>query len=136
VDVDLNRFYAMSDPRTPGNPEHVCAYAATTLHAAAAQSAFVELGGSNDYIQGWFNGRTLTPQPLLLATTPTKLPVDLNAGDNLLVLKSCENVGDWYFNARITDVDGHDPPGVVAEARIPEQPIAAGTPSADDSAAR
>jgi 4-amino-4-deoxy-L-arabinose transferase-like glycosyltransferase len=136
VNVDLNRFYAASDPRTPGNPEHVCAYAATTLRVAEAQSAFVELGGSDDYIQGWFNGRTLTPQPMLLSPAPTNLPIDLNAGYNLLVLKSCENIGDWYFTARITDADGHNLPDVVAEPRIPEQPIAAGTTPADDAAAR
>ena len=136
VRVDLNRFYAASDPRNPGNPEHVCAYAATTLRVAAAESAFIELGGSDDYIQGWLNRRTLAPQPMLLSPAPTNLPIDLNAGDNLLVLKSCENIGDWDFTARITDAGGHDLPGVVAEPRIPEQPIAAGTTPADDAAAR
>jgi 4-amino-4-deoxy-L-arabinose transferase-like glycosyltransferase len=129
VRVDLNRFYAFSDPRNPGNPEHVCAYAAITVHPPAAQSAFLELGGSDDYMQGWLNSQTLTPFPIMLGPTPQRRPIDLNAGDNLLLLKSCENVGDWYFTARLTDAQGHDLPGITTQARIPETPVAPVVPT-------
>lgn len=45
VRVDLNRFYATADPRHPGNPEEVCAYAALTVHSPQNQEAWLELGG-------------------------------------------------------------------------------------------
>ena len=37
--VDLNRDFVGADPRNPGNPEHVCAYAATTVRAPTARAA-------------------------------------------------------------------------------------------------
>lgn len=125
VRVDLNRFFAASDPMHPGNPEYVCAYAAATVTSPTAQSAFLELGGSDDYIQGWLNGRTLTPFPIMLSHEPKRRPIDLSAGSNLLVMKSCETVGDWYFTARITDADGHDLPNITTRPDIPEGAIPA-----------
>ena len=123
VRVDLNRFFAASDPRYPGNPEYACAYAALTVHSAKAQSVFLELSGSDDYMQGWLNGTSLTPWPLMLDSTAKRRPIDLSAGDNLLMLKSCESVGTWYYTARITDNEGHDIPDVTTAAALPEGPV-------------
>ncbi len=133
VRVDLNRFFATADPRNPGNPEHVCAYAAITVRSPSMQNAFLELAGSDDYIQAWLNGRGLTPFAMLLDVRPKRRPIELNAGTNLLIVKSCENVGSWEFTARITDADGKDLPGITTAAEIPEgpPPVAASTADAE-----
>ncbi len=124
VRVDLNRFFANADPRNPGNPEHVCAYAAMTVRSPKAQDAFLELGGSDDMMQAWLNGRSLTPFPIMLAVAPKRRPVDLRAGDNLVVLKSCENVGGWDFTARLTDADGKDLLDITPLAELPSSAVA------------
>jgi 4-amino-4-deoxy-L-arabinose transferase-like glycosyltransferase len=125
VRVDLNAFYAASDPKHPGNPEEVCAYALTTLTSDSAQSAFLEITGSGDPAQVWLNGQLLTPWPLNLAQSSARKEIALGAGNNLLVVKTCEGVGDWYFTARITDKDGKDLPGIGFEAEIPTTVVAA-----------
>ena len=119
VRVDLNRFFGTADPRNPGNPEHVCAYAAMNVISPKAQNAFLELSGTDDLMQGWLNGRSLTPFPIMLEVTPKRRPVELRQGDNLLVLKSCENVGGWDFTARLTDADGKDLPDITPVAELP-----------------
>jgi hypothetical protein len=123
VRVDLNGFYATSDPRHPGNPEEVCAYALATVRSTVAQSGFLELAGSNDYMQAWLNGQTLTPYALMLGLPPKRRPIELREGTNILMLKSCEAFGDWYFTARISDAEGHDLPNITVVAEIPTQPI-------------
>jgi len=124
VEVDLNRFFAGNDPRYPGNPEHVCAYAMVTVVSKSAQQGFLELSGTDDHMQLWLNGRSLTPFPIMLSESSSKKrPVSLHAGDNVLVLKSCEIAGGWSFRARLTDDVGGDLPGVTALAEIPETPI-------------
>lgn len=131
--VDLNIFFAGADPRFPGNPEHVCAYAALTVEADAARSAFLEISGTDDVARLWLNGRDLTPVPLPLGASHKKRPIELQAGDNLLVLKTCENVGGWAFKARLTDAEGHDLPGIRTFPEIPEQlPVAAADDGGDD----
>jgi hypothetical protein len=119
--VDLDGFYAPKSPEQ--NPQWMCAYAATTVTSDAAGRAFVELAGSGDLLQVWLNGTSLTAAPLTARYEPTRRPIDLRAGANLLVLKSCEQMGAWYFVARITDADGHDVPAVHAEAALPSDPI-------------
>jgi len=134
VRVDLNRYFATADPRTPGNPEHVCAYAVMTVRSPRAQGAFLELSGSDDYIQVWLNGGTLTPWPFILSETAKRRPIDLRSGDNVLMAKSCENVGGWFFTARITDADGKDLPGIAAVQEVPlGAPPAAAAPPPESS---
>lgn len=129
--VDLNIFFSGSDPRHFGNPEQVCAYAALTVEANAASSAFLEISGTDDVMRLWLNGRDLTPVPLMLGAGHKTRPIELQAGNNLLVLKTCENVGGWAFKARITDGEGHDVPGIRTFPEIPEHlPVA---PSEDDA---
>jgi len=118
--VDLNQFFTRADPRNIGNPEHVCAYAALTVHADASKSAFLEISGTDDVAKLWLNGRSLTPFPLMLGGGHKSRPIDLHAGDNLLVLKTCENVGGWAFKARITNADGGDLAGITTSPEIPD----------------
>lgn len=120
VRVDLNQFFAARDPRHPGNPEWVCAYAAMTVRAPEARAAWLELAGSPDPLQAWLNGHPLTPAALALSDTPRRRPVELRAGDNLLLLKSCESVGGWYFTARLTDENGRDLTDLATLAAIPD----------------
>jgi 4-amino-4-deoxy-L-arabinose transferase-like glycosyltransferase len=117
--VDLNRFYASADPLHPGNPEFVCAYNYTVVHSPVARRVFLEMMGSDDWLRIWLNGRVLTPQPLMPSEQPTRRPVDLLAGDNALMVKSCETVGDWYFIARLTDENGADLPDLESRADFP-----------------
>ena len=117
--VDLNRYYASADRLHPGNPELVCAYAYTTLNVPAARSAFLEFSGSDDWLRAWINGKSVTPQPLLLSEKPTRRPIELHEGDNGLLVRSCENVGDWYFIARVTDEAGADLPDLQSRAELP-----------------
>jgi 4-amino-4-deoxy-L-arabinose transferase-like glycosyltransferase len=129
--VDLNRIYAAADPRTPGNPEHVCAYAATTVHAAAGGAAMLEVSGSlNDTLRAWWNGRLLTPFPLMMGAEPRYRPIELQAGDNGLLVQSCEDIGTWSFSARITDAQGRDIPGITTVAALPTELMRA-APDAD-----
>ena len=121
--VDLNRFFVPNDPRNPGNPEHVCAYAAVTVTSQHATDAFLEIAGSDDHIQFWLNGRVLTPFPMIMSRNAKRRPISLNQGENLLVTKSCENVGSWFFTARITNQEGHDIDGITTTPEIPQQPI-------------
>ena len=120
VDVDLNRAFSSSDPRNPGNPEHVCAYAATTVHSPTAREAQLELSGTfNDTLRVWLNGRSLTPFALTMGPEPRYTRIQLNEGDNGLVVQSCEDIGDWSFSARLTDLDGHDLTDVTTVAKLP-----------------
>jgi hypothetical protein len=120
VHIDLNRAYAGADPRLPGNPEHVCAYAATTVRSPTARQAILELGGTiNDTLRAWLNGRLLTPFPLTMTGEPKYRLIDLRAGDNGLLVQSCEDIGDWWFNVRITDADGRDLPDITTVATLP-----------------
>ena len=121
--VDLNQFFAVSDPRYPGNPEHACAYAAVTVKSQVEQRAYFEISGSDDYFQLWLNGRNLTPFPITLGDRHQNRPIDLREGSNVLLLKTCENVGGWSFKARITDEDGNDLDTITTVAEIPEGEI-------------
>ena len=122
VHVDLNRGFAMADPRIPGNPEHVCAYATTTVRSPVARDAMLELTGSlNDTLRTWLNGRALTPFPLTMGVEPKYRPITLRAGDNGLLVQSCEDIGDWDFSARITDAEGHDLTDITTVAQLPTE---------------
>ena len=109
--LDLNQFYVRTDPANPNNPEHVCAYNYTTIRSAAAQSGFFELEGSDDWARAWLNRAPLPGQPVMLRSGAQRWPVELHEGANELLVKSCEDVGDWYLIARFTDAAGHDLPG-------------------------
>ena len=120
--LDLNQFYVRTDPANPNNPEHVCAYNYTTIRSAAAQSGFLELEGSDDWARAWLNRAPLPGQPVMLRGAAQRWPVELHEGANELLVKSCEDVGDWYLTARFTDAAGHDLSGLEDHADLPPQP--------------
>ncbi|HVM96927.1 MAG TPA: hypothetical protein VMT89_11085, partial [Candidatus Acidoferrales bacterium] len=84
--------------------------------------------------QLWLNGQSLTAWPLNLGVAAIRKEIALGTGNNLLVVKSCEGVGDWYFTARLTDEQGHDAPNVTFDAEIPSDIVPAASaplPTAD-----
>jgi hypothetical protein len=119
--IDLDGFYASSV--NTRSPQWVCAYAATTITADVARGAFLELAGSGDAVQVWLNGSELTAAPVRARYQPMRRPIDLRGGANLLVVKSCEQMGAWYFVARISDAEGDDLPGLQSAAALPSEPI-------------
>lgn len=130
--VDLNQFFVRADPRHPGNPEHACAYAVVTVQSDTPQSAQLEISGTDDVARIWLNGRSLTPYPLRLGTPIQRRPIDLLAGNNQLLIKSCENVGGWAFRARLTDLEGKDLQGIRAIPEIHDTPPSAPSAYAAD----
>ncbi|HSP95632.1 MAG TPA: glycosyltransferase family 39 protein [Candidatus Dormibacteraeota bacterium] len=131
--VDLNRDFIGADPRNPANPEHVCAYAATTVRSPTARAAVLELSGSlNDTLRVWLNGRPLTPFPMMMGRDPRQRDVELHQGDNGLLVQSCEDIGTWSFSARILDAAGRDMEDIVTVAQLPVAAMQA-PPAATDS---
>lgn len=110
--VDLNMLYRLADRDNPGNPEWVCAYLAAFVEAPAATPAYLELNGTDDRLRVWLDNKELTGEPVLLDEQPQRRPIVLEAGWNELVLKSCERIGYWWLQARLTDRDGRDLKGV------------------------
>lgn len=130
--VDLNRDFVGADPRNPGNPERVCAYAVTTIRSPSARAAVLELGGSlNDTLRVWLNGRPLTPFPMSMGREPRQRDVELHQGDNGLLVQSCEDIGSWSFSARLLGADGRDMEDVVSVAELPVAAMQAPPPATD-----
>jgi hypothetical protein len=127
--IDLDSFYAPTAAN--GSPQAVCAYVTTRIDSPAARAAFLELAGSGDALQVWLNGVDLTLTPLFAGYEPQRHPIELRAGSNLLMVKSCEDVGAWYFIARLADAEGHDIPDLHASAALPSEPLPPGPPTAD-----
>jgi hypothetical protein len=73
----------------------------------------------NDTLRLWLNGRSLTPMPLAMGVEPKYRPITLRAGDNGLLVQSCEDIGDWLFYVRITDAAGRDLPDITTVAQLP-----------------
>jgi 4-amino-4-deoxy-L-arabinose transferase-like glycosyltransferase len=131
--LDLNRDFAGVDPRNPGNPERVCAYAATTVRSPTARPAVLELSGSlNDTLRVWLNGRPLTASPMMMGREPRQRDIELREGDNGLLVQSCEDIGNWQFSARILDADGRDMEDLVTVAQLPVAAMQAPPPPGDD----
>ncbi|MBX3026398.1 glycosyltransferase family 39 protein [bacterium] len=131
--VDLNRDFVGADPRNPGNPERVCAYAATTVRSPTDRAAVLELSGSlNDTLRVWLNGRPLTAFPMMMGREPRQRDIALHAGDNGLLVQSCEDIGNWGFSARIVDADGRDMEDLVTVAQLPIAAMQAPPAARDD----
>lgn len=119
VRVDLNRFFHGASWSDPRNPEWVCAYTASTVISPRETDVIVEIAGSDDPVRVWLDGRPLAPGQLMLGDQTRRLAAHLRAGPNLLLVKSCETIGDWWFTVRITDADGNDLRDLRFEARLP-----------------
>jgi hypothetical protein len=111
--VELNRYLGVQMPGTAENPEFVISYMRTTVRSPDTRRVVLELIGSRDEMILWLNGRQETAVPLALTESELrKLPLELKPGENLLVLKTIETVGDWWFSARLAKPDGTADPEV------------------------
>ena len=126
VRVDLNQALAGHDPQQAGSLVEVCAYAAVTVRSPTPQPALLELTGSDDDLRVWLNGRSVGSGAVRLGDQIQRTAIDLNAGDNGLLLEDCHHAGDWYFTARIADSKRRDLPNVVTSAQLPPPPAAGG----------
>jgi hypothetical protein len=91
------------------NPEkeRTAAYALTEVTAPAAMKTELLLG-SDDGIKVWLNGKQVhskgAPRPLRF--DEDVVPVELQAGRNVLLLKVVQGIGGWEFAARLRDPEG------------------------------
>jgi hypothetical protein len=85
-------------------------YAATTLHRDTAGKARLCLG-SDESLRAWVNGNLVLERsgPRPLTFDQDQVEVDLNAGDNLLLVKVEQRTGPWNFAARLLE-SGAIPP--------------------------
>ena len=132
VRVDLNNFYANADPASIGNPEWVCAYAATTVYSPAARPAFLEFSGSwEDTLDVWLNGRKLTAWNLVFRDAALRRPIELREGANDILVKTCESISWWNFSARVTDAEGRSMTDLRSAPRLPSsEPVRQPAPEA------
>jgi pimeloyl-ACP methyl ester carboxylesterase len=96
--LDLQGFYQ------GGRTEDAVAYAYTTITRKEAGKVFLSLG-SDDGIKVWFNGkmihRVITQRGLTL--DEDGLVVDMNAGENHLMVKIQQSKGGWGFAVRMLE---------------------------------
>lgn len=97
--------------------EHCVAYARTWLHADAATPAEL-LIGVDDTIKVWLNAELLhkNATPGAAIADEEQVPISLQPGWNLLLLKIVQFTGPWEFCARLQNPDGNPLPHVRADA--------------------
>ncbi len=117
VRTNLNDYYGHFGKPPPGNPERVCAYAVTTVVSPDETQAYLEISGT-DVVRVWLNGAEITSGPLNLSPKAKRREIHLSKGDNPLLVQSCEEIGSWFFEARITDEDGADLGNIRSAARL------------------
>jgi 4-amino-4-deoxy-L-arabinose transferase-like glycosyltransferase len=106
-EVELNRYFGALIPGSSNNPEFVLAYLRTSFTSPDARRDVLELFGSRDDVIVWLNGERVTPRPVGLTEAELRrIPLNLLPGKNVLLIKSIETVGDWWFSARIARPDG------------------------------
>jgi len=89
------------------------AYAAVLVQSQQAQPAQVRVG-SDDSCKVWVNGKLVVNEPSLrpCGLDQNVADVQLNQGDNLVLMKVANVGGDWLANLRITGPKGTPLPGV------------------------
>ena len=97
VDVDL--FF--------GKPDWVTAYATMTVKSPTARKAIFFLG-TDDGFRLWLNGELIGELDMARGATPMSenFRVDLKEGDNVVLLKITEQVGDFSFYFSMMDDKG------------------------------
>jgi hypothetical protein len=107
--------YGMVDFNKPlGDHKGVTAYAYTEFNAADARPAELRLGCKNGW-KVWFNGQLLFGRDEYHRGSRLdqyRLPVQLQAGKNTLLVKACQNeevkdwTKEWQFQLRVCDAAG------------------------------
>jgi hypothetical protein len=90
-----------------GRPNNASAYALVWVRAAKACKAVLSLG-SDDGVVAWLNGRrihaVLSNRGYNMGAD--RVPVELNAGDNKLLMRVTQTSGDWCLGAEFLGEDG------------------------------
>ena len=121
--IDFNSYFRRQAADTGGNPERACAYLLAYVDSPIAREAVLEARGSNDRYWLWVNKRRLVNDIYLSGPNRiVKTPVRLNEGPNEILIKSCEDIGDWYLFIRLTDSEG----GGLADTAVSLSPPAPG----------
>jgi len=97
--IDLAARYQPSD--------NMCAYAYTKVISDRERDAVV-LGGSDDTLQVWVNGKNVISHKIGRAVQldNDRAPIHLKQGENSLLVKVCNGGGGWGFVLRLADKDG------------------------------
>jgi HEAT repeat protein len=98
--------------RFPGQ-QNCAAYLKAELVVARATEAMLLLG-SDDGVKGWLNGQLVHTNNIDrgLVVDQDKVPLQLRAGTNALLLKITQGGGGWSACARVVGVDGSPVPGL------------------------
>ena len=117
--VDFNRAF--------GYHENAVAYALTTLHVEHETPAEL-VCGSDDGLTLWLNGERLIDarQPRALAYDAHRIRVSLHAGENRVLARVTQGIGDWKLSATFWDVSAL-PHRVLQSKPNHEQPAATQT---------
>ena len=118
--TDASPPYALELDRVLGGDDRV-AFLRTTIHADAAGEAVLELG-TNDGCRVWWNGTLIHALNVGRALTPgeDKLPVQLEAGANDLMVAVFQHGAAWRATARLVTRDGQPIPGLQYSPALPE----------------
>lgn len=112
VNDDPNNPWVMDLLKAMGGEQEV-AYARTSIHCAASQSAQL-LINSDDGVKVWLNGEVVHANNVSrgLGTPPDRVKIKLKPGWNQLLLKVTQNNAGWGFCVRLTNPDGSRPKDV------------------------
>lgn len=108
VFADMERPWMMDLLRVIGGTDRV-AYVKTTLRSPRAAEAVFEIG-SDDGVKVWLNGAVVHSHAAgsgrALVPGEDKVSVRLKEGDNAVLMKITQGIGDWGFCLRIVTPDG------------------------------
>lgn len=117
---DANPAYIIELDRVLGGENRV-AFLRTRITADTAADAVLELG-TNDGCRIWWNGMLIHALNEGRALTPgqDKLPVQLAAGENDLMIAVFQQGGAWSAAARLVGKDGQPLPGIACRPAVDE----------------
>jgi len=110
--VDLTALHPL------GKRTDAAAYAWRRIQVPAPRRVVV-LTGSDDALRMWLNGREVKAVLALRGTVPDadRTELELQAGENRLLVEVSQGAGDWSFCLRLEDADG-TPLRVTAEGDL------------------
>ncbi len=100
-----------------GNPGNCAGFLRTKLWSPKAQRARLEIG-SDDGVKVWLNGKVVHDKdvPRSFTLNEDKVPVDLKAGWNELLVKVVQGGGGWCVAVRVCAADGRKLEGLRLKA--------------------
>ena len=96
--------FSVEDPLGLRAPDSGTAYAYAVVKRAAAGPALLSVG-SDDGMRVWVNGKLVHERrgPRPLVADEDRVPVELGAGDNAVLVKSEQRRGPWAFSLRVLE---------------------------------